>query len=75
MFPAVFWAQVAASVRLVDARSGYIVSNIQFPKVALAMASMFSCLKIHIQTGLGMGTYQSQLVEVPNAVRPEHAVI
>lgn len=68
MFPAVFWTQVAPSVRLVEARSGYIVLNIQFPRVELATARMFSRLKIQTQASVRISTHQSQVVEVPIAI-------
>jgi hypothetical protein len=53
---------------LVEARSGYIVLNIQFPRVELATARMFSRLKIQTQAGVGISTHQSQVVEVPIAI-------
>jgi hypothetical protein len=78
VFPAVALTQVATRVKLVEARSGYIVLNTQFPWVELHVAWVsnqwfenFAVRLFDVQLGL----QQSQVVEVPMAIWPEHPVM
>lgn len=79
MFPAAALAQIAASVKLVEARSGYIVLNTQFPSEALKFAWVSNQWFENFGVGFSMlswgATHQSQVVEVPMAIWPEQLVM
>lgn len=57
MFPVIALTQIAASAELVEARSGYIVLNTQFPAAALN----FAWVSNQWFENFGVGLFDAQL--------------
>jgi hypothetical protein len=79
VFPAVALTQIAASVELVKARSGYIVLNTQFAAAALKFAwvsnQWFENFVLEFSMLSWGATHQSQVAEIPMAIWPEQLVM